>query len=106
MKKKCVVCGREFEACGNGKLCSVECRNKRECEQKSEQYSRNAEQYRANRKKYYREHYAACLEYNRHYNKYQRRRGDSERDYERRLAAELAYWNYLIAKYPGGAKCK
>lgn len=83
MKKKCVVCGREFEACGNEKLCSGECRNKRQ-----------------------REHHAAYLEYNRHYEKYQRRRGDSERDYEAQLALELAYWNYLIAKYPGGAKCK
>lgn len=88
MKKKCIMCGREFEAGGNAKLCSVECRVKRHRECNRNCYAAKPELYHSywkGKKREYRQAEFTC---------------------ERLFAAELAYWNYLIEKYPGGAKCK
>lgn len=89
MKRKCIMCGREFEAGWKETLCSAECRQKRQREPWRQYYHRDIESLRGRKRARYRQRKGGAVEY------------DVQNDWQ--LAAELAYWNYLIEKYPGGA---
>mgnify|MGYP007056158404 CR=1 FL=1 len=101
MKRKCIMCGREFEANTSGTLCSAECRLKRRKGYRRQFFANKAEHYRKywreKQREYRREKREAYQEAARKYY------AGKFYDYGAMLAAELAYWNYLIEKYPGGA---
>ena len=61
--KKCVICGKEFDAKGNAKTCSKGCRkenqkryNKQYRQDNEEYYRQYGEQYRQDNKEYYRQY--------------------------------------------------
>lgn len=84
MKKACVICGREFEAWGKAKACSVECQRLRRAKATRQYYWAHRAEEKARRREH-REHVKNGVV-----------TGEQ-------LALELAYWNYLIDKYGGQA---
>lgn len=61
--KKCIVCGKKFEAKGRDKCCNLECSRKRHKQYNKKYYQHNKEKLKKSMKQYYQKNREAILEY-------------------------------------------
>ena len=65
--KKCIVCGKNFEAKGRDICCSRECSRERYISYNKKYYQKNKEQMKEYYKRYYQENKEKMLEYRKKY---------------------------------------